>query len=367
MQSTYRPYEELQFSLSGNILTLNTPWTEIEAEIPAELHMRVREVCETLHQENAVAEEVSELLENFKDHYVAYAIPRSLSLNSSHCSQTVRRLDSEASPTDWLAAFVPAVAPKIDLSHKQWNIDIEAVLRESRSGKNANIYDPVSAYRYLLHWALKTVHEKNHAEVDAGLFTCLENLLEKNEAAFLQVARYYIRQYHYVTSNSFDCLVPAMETMPYSKELVQKLSREEYGHGSFTGNSLKQLGVTDPTSVPLGPTVVGLMGFLANAAHLNGLAFSCLFNLFELPGEQEEDPLAQLLFRSSLPAAAQGIAAHFKFNKDGAHFTNGICLVEGMEGVDAYTILEATRMAEMHFFLHENAAKEVTTYANQFI
>lgn len=365
---TYQPFEELRAEVihDENVVRLSTPWTKIEAKFPLDMTEKVSAFCREINLPGTASNNsLSEFLHIFKDHYVAYLMPRVLPLQPSQCSSTKTAIRERlATPEEWIHAFAPVVAHNIQLTGSQWQLDCEALLAQSRV-PGTDTFDAASAYRVIMRWALKAITESLVAQTDASLFKFLEAALASDEAVFFDTAKYYIRQYHYVTSNSFECLTPAIESMPFARELVHHLAHEEYGHGSFTASSLKHLGLETPTSIPLGPHVVAIMDFLRAAAHLNPLAFSCLFNLFELPGEQRQDPIAALLRRSSRPMAANGLDAHFKLNKDGAHFTNGFFLVSEMQAVDEYTVIEAARFAELHLMLHNCLGKEIIAYGNR--
>jgi hypothetical protein len=187
-------------------------------------------------------------------------------------------------------------------------------------------------------------------------------MLVDDEPAFFAMAKFCLRQYHHVTSTSFECLLPALQTVGFAEKLVHKLVHEEYGHGRYTADSLRRLGVDSPSSLPLIPESVGIMDLLRITTSLNPLAFACLFNVFELAGEQEEDPLAALLAKSSKPEAANGIRAHFDFNKAGAHFTSGIKLLDDMGAVDAYSVIEAARCVELNLIFTDRLCAKSIEY-----
>jgi hypothetical protein len=250
---------------------------------------------------------------------------------------------------------VPSVAHAISL-RAPWSLDLDELLEASRI-MGTNDYDAISAYRYLMRWAFRAIAAPSGGRV--SLFDHLASALDEDESRFFESAKHYLRQYHHVTSTSFECLLPAAEAMPFARDKVLEVTLEEKGHGGFTADSLKALGVREPALLPLGPHVSALMDCLKLAAHVNPLAFSCLFNVFEMPGEQDQDPMAALLARSSKPEAARGLQAHFQLNKDGAHFTSGFELVGEMTAVDEYTVVEAARLTELHFMLLDEVCRDV--------
>ena len=208
-----------------------------------------------------------------------------------------------------------------------------------------------------MHLVLKEMTFKNKGT--KLLVDHLKNLAEKNEEKFFQASKIFVRQYHHITSTSSDCLMPAMYNMPYAKDLVMELAHEELGHGQFTSSSYRALGGAHPYELPVDPYTVGLMDLLRQSAHTNALAFSTLFTIFEVSGEQDDDPLATLLSKSSRPKAGDGLKKHFQLNKDGAHFQSGFPLIERLDAIDKESIIEAARFAEILMRFFDLSAMEI--------
>ena len=359
---TYFPYEELraEFSMGEGILRMSTPWTVVEAEVTPDSSQRVAAACEDINNFSAgvIREEASDLLTMFKDQHIAYMSPRQISLVSDQCTRTKKtiRLSAESPPDKWVDAYLATVAHAVE-SVSAWSFDVSDCLAHSRV-PDTDVFDAASAYRFIMHWVF--IRLTSASEIHTRFYDLLANLLTDNEPAFFCAAKHFLRQYHHVTSTSFDCLLPALETLSFSKKLVHRLVHEEQGHGRYTADSLRKLGVGDPASLPLLPESVAIMDLLRITTTLNPLTFACLFNVFELGGEQDEDPIAALLERSSRPEAAAGVRAHFELNKAGAHFTNGIRLIEEIGGVDAYTVIEAARCVELNLVFTQKMYDRVT-------
>ncbi len=361
----FEPYQELraEFFPQESLLRLITPWTTVEADVAADRAEAVANACHAINSFSQGGDhaEASELLSAFKDHHVAYLRPRRLPLVPEQCSRTkatVRR-NVESSPEAWVDSYMPIIAHAME-PLPPWEFDVNACLAHA-SIDGTDVFDAASAYRFIMHWVFLRL--TGPIEVHTRFFELMTKLLQEDEPAFFAAAKFALRQYHHVTSTSFDCLLPALDTMTFAKKLVHKLVHEEQGHGRYTADSLRKLGVDHPSSLPLVPESVGIMDLLRITTTLNPLAFACLFNVFELAGEQDEDPLAALLARSSKPEAANGIRAHFDFNKAGAHFTSGILLLEGMGGVDSYTVLEAARCVELNLMFTERLCKKSLDHA----
>jgi hypothetical protein len=361
----FEPYKELraEFFPHENLLRLTTPWTTVEADVDADRAEAVANACTAVNSfsESGSHAAASELLSTFKDHHFAYLKPRWVSLIPEQCSRTkatIRR-GVESPPQAWVDSYIPTIAHAVE-ALPPWDFDVNACLAHAKIG-GTDVFDAASAYRFIMHWVFQRL--SGPIEVHTHFFELMTRLLSEDEPAFFAAMKFSLRQYHHVTSTSFDCLLPALDTMSFAKKLVHKLVHEEHGHGRYTADSLRKLGVNDPSTLPLMPESVAIMDLLRITTSLNPLAFACLFNVFELAGEQDEDPLAALLARSSKPEAANGIRAHFDFNKAGAHFTSGILLLDGMGGVDAYTVIEAARCVELNLMLTEKLCEKSLNHA----
>jgi len=352
MQQFY-PYEELRCEFKGeNELSLETPWTQIQVEYAEEDKSFLESLLSSLNGDGTKREdEVTEFLNAFKHNFISYSRPRALELTPDHCTRLTDKVKSMESsqPNDWINAYLPAVSHQIRFTENKWKWDIQAILENSRRA-DSNVYDPETAYRLIMRLVLL---EMSSAKKGTKLLVDhLRKLSEKNEEVFFQAARLFVRQYHHITSTSSDCLMPAIYNMPYAQGLVMELANEELGHGKFTGSTYKALGGKHPYDTPVDPYTVGLMDLLRQSAHTNALAFATLFTIFEVSGEQDDDPLATLLAKSSRPTSGEGLQRHFQLNKDGAHFQSGFPLIEILQGVNRETVIEAARFSEllMNFF-----------------
>ena len=342
------PYEDLELKLVGeNGLVLETPWTKIEAEFLPDQRSIFTAACEQIGWEGRkVYPELAEVLKSFANNFIAYSVPRNLAFNQAHCTKAGGRVSglTNSSPQEWVDAYLPTVSFALDYKSESWDWDLGELLTQSRiAGTDA--YDPAAAYRVVMAWVLRAFSSTKKGS--KKLVDHLRILATSDEAKFFDLARKFVRQYHHITSTSTDCLSPALYNMPYARAEVAELVHEESGHGNFTAGTLRELGVENPLDIELDPHTVALMDLLRISAHTNALCFSTLFTIFEISGEQDDDPLATLLEKSSRPAAARGIRNHFQLNKDGAHFMSGFPLIEKIEGVDEATIVETLRLSEL--------------------
>jgi hypothetical protein len=354
MQQFY-PYKELKCTIQGDELRLETPWTEIHVECEKDRNS-IEKALAQINAKNYSDPGVSEFFENFRHNFISHSVPRSdLRLNIDHCTRLPKKVSSliEKSATAWADAYLPGVAHQLDLKNYSWKWNVTEVLNSSRV-PSSEIFDAESAYRQIMRMVLNEMSTETRGP---KLFVDhLRKLAKADETKFFQAARIFIRQYHHITSTSSDCLMPAMYNMPYAADLVQELAQEELGHGQFTLSSYKALGGKHPYETALDPYTVGLMDLLKQAASTNAFAFSVLFTIFEVSGEQEDDPLATLLKNSSAPKAGDGLQKHFQLNKDGAHFQSGFPLIERLSGIDEASVVEATRFAELLMaFFHMSA------------
>lgn len=356
----YQPYEELSCSLqSSNALSLETPWTQIEVEFEEKNKQQMTSFINDFKSKDYDPLIMSDFLSNFRHNFISYLVPREeLPFNIEHCtriSNRVNKLENQL-PRDWIESYLPAISHQMTTIDNHWNWDLEKILKDSLHS-NGTSCDPESAYRSIMSLVLKKMTTQ-----DKGtklLVDHLKHLAENDEEKFFQASKLFVRQYHHITSTSSDCLMPAMYNMPYAKELVMELAHEELGHGQFTSSSFRALGGTHPYDLPVDPYTVGLMDLLRQSAHTNALAFATLFTIFEVSGEQDDDPLATLLSKSSRPKAGDGLQKHFQLNKDGAHFQSGFPLIERLEALNKESVIEAARFAEILMNFFDLSAKEI--------
>lgn len=347
----FEPYEEVdcQVSKSGE-LTLRLPWVQIEMEYAADDQDLFESIAQDINQQKP-SDKVSDLLSAVHENFVAYSQPRQLSLNLEHGTRSINRVQrlENANPSAWCESYLPGIQHLLGSEKWEWEWNVHSILEKSKIiGLEA--YDPESAYRAIMRLVLIDMCSPQRGP--KLLVDHLRHLARADEVAFFEAAQLFVRQYHHITSTSSDCLMPALYNMPYAKEQVMELVHEEQGHGHFTSSSFKELGGQDILSLPVDPYTFGLMDLLKVAAHTNALAFSTLFTIFEVSGEQDDDPLATLLNQSSKPKSGKGLQTHFQLNKDGAHFQSGFPLIQTLQAIDKESVIEAARFAEllMKFF-----------------
>src|SRR5262249_16205479 len=158
----------------------------------------------------------SELLNAFKEHHVAYLKPRQLPLIQEQCSRTkaaIRR-SAESSPEAWVDSYMPTIAHAME-SLPPWEFSVNACLAHSKIDGADDLFDAASAYRFIMHWVLLRL--TGPIEVHTRFFELMERLLREDEPAFFAAAKFSLRQYHHVTSTSYDCLLPALDTMAFAR------------------------------------------------------------------------------------------------------------------------------------------------------
>lgn len=354
----YTPYEELTGKLDVlSALALITPWVHIELEYPAEEEKSFSALVTDLNN-NTSSQDISDLLSTLERHFVAYSKPRSLNsvvAQNTKSAAKVQRLEHDQ-PSSWADTFLPGLFSTAHLQDKNWKWNPEEILKKSENLVQNN-YDPSSAYRAIMRLVLKEMCFQERGP--KLLVDHMRNLAKQNEQLLFEASRLFVRQYHHITSTSSDCLMPAMYNMPYAKHLVFELVKEEHGHGVFTLSTFKELGGKEILDLPLDPYTAGLMDLLKLSAYTNPLAFSCLFTIFEMSGEQDDDPLATILKQSSLPASSKGLEKHFQLNKDGAHFQSGFPLIETLQGVCRESIIEAVRFSELLMIFFDLSSRDI--------
>jgi hypothetical protein len=359
----YTPYEELNIKLSDNEeeCILELPWLTIHAACNISIKPDILAVIDFLNNKTPVPSQnvVHDFLIEFREHPVAYIKPRVYlqEINSEHCSQS-KAFQPEFSPMEMLNRLLPMHLGKINLHNFNWQWNIEEILEKSKIIKNN--YDPLSAFRAFLRLLLQGMPYARRAS--ANMIKLMTYLQINDEELFFNYVRYYIRQYHHITSTSYEALLPAQYSFPVAKEQLAHFAEEERGHGKFTLRSLKALNIHNPYNILLNPYSPAIMDLLRYYSQNNLLAFSMLVTCFELEGEQIEDPVASLLEKSSNPAAAQALKSHFELNMAGAHFLSGEPYVSQLKAVDDYTVIEAVRAAELFLMLEGQMDKELLNY-----
>jgi hypothetical protein len=368
---TYHPYEELRAEVldAQSLLRLSTPWMSIEAEFDKDSADTIKDACQLINGARKRGPEelkISEFLANFDDHMIAYIAPRtSLRFEKTHCTRTVQLEGRAFSPNQAVRALLPALASELPMTDMNWSWDIEECLRLSRI-PGTDTYDPEAAYRVFMRRLF--LHMRT-SRAGHEMLASLAELAPKNEPAYFEALKVYLRQYHHITSSSHEALLPIIYRWPEGAELTAKLTHEERGHGTYTESSLRELGVliTDINRIPLFPVTQALIEIFRYVACTSPLAFAMMFTSFELPGEQDEDPVVKQLEQTSRPQAARGIQKHFQFNKDGAHFINGIPLVKYIGAVDELTVVEAFRTAELQLVLADRVWDSIRAHTTSLM
>ncbi len=308
----YRPYPELEIQWNPDYtnFVLKCPWVSIEVEVdPSDRE----NVLSQLHSGFA-----PEFLEFFSDYPISYFRPRALP------EFAIQTLDFSWGRSSWPA---------------------DQILEQSEIPGADGLYDPQTAYGLIRRQRL--IRESS-AKSTLGVYSELGQLLDQNEAAFLQVAREILRQTYHVTSQCDFALAPASLASPLDSKKINSYRRSELGHDRLVLRSLNELGVrkSQLSEVMILPETARSMELLREAAQHHPLAFCCLVGLFEGESFSKSDPLADLLARSSRPKAAEGIQKHFEINRDGNHAQIGESFVKDLGPVSEEAIRSAIFMTE---------------------
>lgn len=177
--------------------------------------------------------------------------------------------------------------------------------------------------------------------------------------AFLEFAKFYIRQNHFVTQHAADSLAPSLAS-PYLKNLMHGFIASERGHDKLMEQSLTALGVTDPEAIEVLPEVRQLVSLLAFTAGRYRLAFAVLVDLFERESPESEHPLAVLLAQTEGgKKAAIGLARHTEINQQQQHTDFAIRLAAALPSLKDSAAQATIQLAEAALNLREGIRQKI--------
>lgn len=348
----YQLYEETEivWDKDHSRFTVLTPWISLSVDVEQGQRDELAEITKSLrlpfnswHQNK-----VNEFIRFFHEYPIAYIQPRSLPIDLFKQSTRARKdILSISNPRSLITKLLPQGLEKkqIEKVPLNWVWDTDKVLRLSQIEVDTSelLYDPISAYRAI--YRLRLIAEQSFNSMGT-VVELLSDLRESDENAFFKAITQIISQTYYVTSNCIECLSPAVYAYPPAANEVREFIKKEEGHDLLILQSLKKLSVNISCFEILPETVLN-MEILKLAAQDYFLAFCCIIGAFEGGAYRQEDPIATLLRRSSIPEAAFGLERHFLVNKEGNHAAIGESLIEKMGAVSRDEVIIATRLTEL--------------------
>jgi hypothetical protein len=243
-----------------------------------------------------------------------------------------------------------------------WTWNADAILASaSVPSPHAQCFDPTSLYHSILRTRLKD----QSAGSNGTVFDAFARLRTIDEASFFEVIGDAIRQTHYVTLRCHDAISPARSHKRIGAA-VKEFLRQEEGHHKLVAASLAQISSTWESDTRVLDSTRAMMAVLEYSARRNAAALcSCVGN-FEGSAYDETDPFAELLSKSSKPAAAAGLQRHFLINKREAHSLVGRNWSLALNGLSKNEALEAVRLAELLVILEKVDLKSMRSLSGMY-
>lgn len=344
----YRPCPELTANLIDSVLTLKTPWLGLDIEFnPRDSH-QIEAALKAL-QKGEGHPSLDWLLSRLCQYPICSILPRRVALLGS-LRGILREPELMSRESVGLAESLGLrqVLPDRVNPGPAWPVqDLLGFARMPRS----LAYDGLSLFSLL-----RLRHCASQAEAGPHVY---EDLLQADEEAFLQFARVYVRQNHYVTTRAIASLQAGLGYEPYRPVLGPFVASEQ-GHDRLLWQSLQALGVAQPDEVEVFPEVRDLVALLAFCATRYRVALAVLIDLFERESPGEEHPMARLLLQSERGRdAALGLMRHVEINHRQEHDGVGFRLASVLPPVGRASALATIHLAEMGWRLRERIMQRV--------
>jgi len=314
----YLPHEELSVKWVNNNtkLKLVLPWLSMEIEVDPLEKPWIKKAVDHLHT-HPLKDKPQRFLKELKDYPLFYYKPRSIEEfeNQDLENSTPFNIDYSTPLNFFNTAQIPAdLCLQQDIPQK-WTWEWDKILDKCRI-RDTNLYDTLSFVSYLicyrLHWESTTWSGQD------GFGQHLEKLLKEDESRFFLAIGWISRQSHYVTTESYNAMLPACEHFPKARELINHFIMDEAGHYKFMDQVFSDLGLCKD-SFKVGPATKWLLTAHQRMAILSPLAFSAMINLFEAAFYEGQDPISRVIKKSSKPEAARGYDLHYKINQEHRH------------------------------------------------
>jgi len=298
--------------------SLNLPWLTLDVEVDSEDKNWIEEASNSIHT-NPTSPVVQKFLNFFREYPIFFHAPRKLNEFSKLDLQPCLPLPPNikfGTPLQFLNSLgIPASDTLIKDTPQNWKWDFDKIAEKALI-PGTDLYDPVSFVSYLILYRLEQEGDTWTGQDGLGKF--LESLLKEDEEKFFKAVGWISRQSHYVTTQFHISVLPSLKHFSKAKDLIQHFIQDEVGHYKFMDQVLKELdyGLED---FKLGDATSWQFDVFELIGTVSPLAFSAIMNIFEIAYYGGQDPIAQILKKSSKPKAAKGYDQHYKINQVNRH------------------------------------------------
>ncbi len=290
-------FKEVCFQKTNQSMVLEAPWIKVEFDSDPDIENLL---LNTGSVNNPIFQDA---LESFRDFSIFYEIPRSgLSTNFIY-----KEIDK-------------SVFPKTELF-----IDKDYVL--SKSLYTENQFDPLTLFQLL---EKECVSLTNGLDNQASVYITLENIRQQSKPAFEKALIFILNQTYYITKNFSKVVNPGKDCLSSLKNFVEEIHKEETGHHKLILESLSCLDANPEPALVL-PETKQLIDLLSECVKKSHTSFSIMIGQLEGNHYPDKDPLAEIIEKSHIPKAAEGLNKHFKINKDHNHKGIGFDVANGLK------------------------------------
>lgn len=335
-----RPYKEVSISWKQDQtgFLLSSPWLELSIEVDEQNKSSLYKTTNEIFNNKEINSiEAQNFLSFFKDFPLVKFDPRTTFEGKLYCPKNI----------------------STPLYNYKW--DIDSILNQSQI-PDTQTYDPIAVYSLLAH---KRYLSEQKCSEELSMSFELDKIRIQDEKKFFKIVATILKQSLEITKRCCECIAPAYDLYAPAKEMVSEYSKSEEGHYNFVIHSLKKFGLNkeEIKALPLFSETTLSMDILKQAASENFLAFSCVVAVFESAGFHNEDPIASLLRKSSIPNSAIGLETHFKINKEEGHAQIGLDFAQTLGPVSKEAVIHAANLME----IVTDAGNELNvTIANQY-
>lgn len=355
-ETRYAPYPSTRFTLSGNTLSVASPWLDLEVEVDDDT---AGLLCKPDGLGWLGDARVQQFLAFLKEFPLLNVAPRRM----LEPRAPLRAAPDNAALSPRPGELVAAMRARLGIAYEnqallgdvyEWNLD--EVLEFCRIPGEEQLYDPYAAYTFIRGRRLQYQFEQ--MSQSSVVVAYLDALRRANEGAFFEAVIDVMSQQFYVTRQCTACLHPALENDDI-RAAVEAYIAEEQNHDRLILSSIQAVSDRRVEDLFFAPGIMVETELIRYAASVCPLSFACLVSIMEGSAYPEHDPVGELLRKTSRPQAAKGIEAHFQINKTHNHTAIPETFVVCLPPVDRDTVASALRMTEVAIKLDAEMPKVI--------
>lgn len=325
----YIPYEELSMAWkSDSVCEFTTPWIRVEYHVHSTYQSNFEELRIYLQRKSktSVTKNIQTILKRFSVFPFTYISPRRNLSHKITSRQNVAGLGMN------------------DKSERGGGFSERSTLRQARVPSFwSNRYDPLTLLTLLRRERFVALCK---FPVFKEFYAGLERLRHTHRDQFIKVMQIAVAQNHFVTT-ACQKLIAKLDTLERVSSPIKNFFYSEKNHDQLTLQSLKHLGIDQPSFIPIFKEVEELMKALEVSLEAHPLILASGVDAFESNGYFKGNKLADLMGGiSETKKSSEPLNVHHQINQEGNHQRVAETFLEPSLYVDKTQALEAIRFAE---------------------